>query len=190
MARSMTEADPIAAVESVEGLETRVHRLEQAVAALGDTQLMEDRVVERVARRIEPGANGNSSPPTARLRQAVKPEPADAPKHDDRHAEPAFASHDSGATRAGWLVTEFLDEVRTMFRMMGDYRYRFSWTGRVIPLACIVIGLLSWFLIGNGIPLIGGAMDRIIDLILIVVAYKALSREVLRYRSGAGRILR
>jgi len=39
------------AAESAEALESRVRRLEHAVAALQDTQLMEDRVVERVARR-------------------------------------------------------------------------------------------------------------------------------------------
>src|SRR5947209_18597436 len=36
-----------------EALEERVRRLEDAVAAIQDTQLMEDRVVERVVHRVE-----------------------------------------------------------------------------------------------------------------------------------------
>ena len=39
--------------ETVEALEHRIRRLEDAIAALQDTQLIEDRVVERVRQRVE-----------------------------------------------------------------------------------------------------------------------------------------
>src|SRR5262245_51600085 len=45
--------DPHGHEETVEALEQRVRRLEDAMAALQDTQLMEDRVVERVRQRVE-----------------------------------------------------------------------------------------------------------------------------------------
>src|SRR5947207_10215823 len=46
-------AEPHGHEETVEALEHRVRRLEDAIAALQDTQLMEDRVVERVRQRVE-----------------------------------------------------------------------------------------------------------------------------------------
>ena len=187
MARVTTMPDEVSFDPAVESIEPRIRRLEQAVAALGDTQLMEDRVVERVVRRIEPPTNGSGvfagasrlfkgraqplKPVEAEHETAAPPEPAPAP--------PAVPS------RSGWLIPEFIQEVRWMSRMCTDYRYRLSWPGWVVPIACIVIGILSWFLIG-GLPVIGGIADRIVNILLVVIVYKSLSREVQRYRISRG----
>ena len=53
--------------ESIHALDARLHRVEQAVAALSDTQLMEDRIVERVAHRTDPHQNGGLLAGAAKL---------------------------------------------------------------------------------------------------------------------------
>jgi hypothetical protein len=56
-----------------------------------------------------------------------------------------------------------------------------------VPLAAILVAVISWLLI-SGIPLIGGLLDRAVDLTLIVLVYKAMSRELSRYRDLLSRI--
>lgn len=175
--------------DAVESLERRVHRLEQAVAALGDTQLMEDRVVERVAQRVEPTQNGGLLSGASRLwkrgERKAAPDSAGA-------AEPAPApspAPEPPRAPSGWLLTEFVHELRTVFRMFGDYRYRMSWAGRIVPVVCIIVAVLSYFVV-RMIPLVGWAIDTAIGIVLVIIVYKSMAREVRRYSSGAGRILR
>lgn len=177
--------DPEMTTDAVEALERRVLRLEQAVAALGDTQLMEDRVVERVAQRAETNQNGGLLSGASRLWKREK-KPVSSPDIAlEPVVEPAPAPA-SAIAPAGWLITEFIHELRTVSRMFGDYRYRMSWTGRIIPIVCIVLAVLSYFVV-RMIPLVGWAIDSVIGIVLVVIVYKALSREVRRYHSGAGR---
>jgi hypothetical protein len=172
--------------ESVHALDARLHRVEQAVAALSDTQLMEDRIVERVAHRTDPHQNGGLLAGAAKLFKGGvrKPdaEPAELPPPPEAITEPPPA-------KPGWLLLEFIQEIRAAMRMFADYRYRMSWTGRIVPLACVILGVLSFFII-RLVPLVGSVLDFVIDFVLIVILYKALSREVERYESGAGRVLR
>jgi hypothetical protein len=42
--------------------------------------------------------------------------------------------------------------------------------------------VLSWFFL-SGMPLIGHLLDRLIDLLVAFVAYKALGREAQRYEA-------
>jgi len=187
MAAAMPEERMIG--DSVEALEQRVHRLEQAVAAMSDTHLMEDRVVERVARRVEPHQNGGLLSGAARfLKSSTRPAEPEATEPAPDPA-PTPPSPESTVARPGWLVLEFIQEIRTAARMFTDYRYRLSWTGRVVPIACIVLAVMSFFVF-RIVPIIGTAMDYIVDIVLVVIVYKAMSREVERYQSGAGRVLR
>lgn len=183
---SMT-TEPESTTEAVESLERRVLRLEQAVAALGDTQLMEDRVVERVVQRAEPNQNGGLLSGASRLWKREK-KPAASPEVAAEPApEPAPApARESPIAPAGWLITEFIHELRTVSRMFGDYRYRMSWTGRIVPIVGIILAVISYFIV-RMIPLVGWAIDSVIDIVLVVIVYKALSREVRRYHSGIGR---
>lgn len=172
--------------ETVEALEQRVHRLEEAVAAMSDTQLMEDRVVERVARRVEPTANGGLMAGAAKFfkGQSRKSEPTGdetAPQPDVVVPEPP--------AKSSWLILEFVDEIRAAMRMFADYRYRVSWPGRVVPVVCIVLAVIAYFVTGI-VPIIGTPLNYLIDAVLVVIFYKSMSREVARYQSGAGRILR
>jgi len=172
--------------ESIHALDARLHRVEQAVAALSDTQLMEDRIVERVAHRTDPHKNGGLFAGATKFLKGsarkTEAEPSESLPQPDVVVEPPTA-------KAGWLLVEFVQEIRAAMRMFADYRYRMSWTGRIVPLACVILGVLSFFII-RLVPLVGSVLDFVIDFVLIVILYKALSREVERYQSGAGRVLR
>jgi hypothetical protein len=178
-------ADP---TESVEELEHRVRRLEDAVAALQDTQIMEDRVVERVAQRLDrsplslhdaPGLIVDA--PRMLLPKTVDPLPDDEPT-----ANGAAAT----AVRSTWLLLEVFREFRAILRMLTDYRYRMTWTGRIIPLIALGVAFFSWFLIGGRFLYLGDWVDKAVDVVLIVVVYKVLTREVQRYHELLARVYR
>ena len=180
------------AAESVEGLEQRVRRLEDAFAALQDTHLMEDRVVERVVQRLDNGP-GRAIPegrgwivdaPRMLLPKAVEPLPEDGAAAGD--GTPAAAA----AVRSGWLLLEVVREFRAILRMLTDYRYRMTWTGRVVPLIALGVMFFSWFLFGGRFLYLGDWVDKAIDVVLVVVVYKVLSRETQRYRELLARVTR
>jgi hypothetical protein len=185
--------------ETVEALEQRVRRLEDAVAALQDTQLMEDRVVERVRQRVElhhleaPRSGLILSAARMLLPKPVEDVPPESPPADAEAPADGQSAAPPGppsdASRPCWLVVDFYRELRAMVRMFADYRYRMSWSAKVVPLAAIVIALLSWLLI-SGIWFVGALTDRVIDLVLIVLVYKTMSRELQRYREMLARVTR
>jgi hypothetical protein len=179
--------------ESVEALEQRVRRLEHAVAALQDTQLMEDRVVERVARRVEPAY---AAPPLASAAGLI----VDAgrmllPKTVEAVAdgEPPAADGEAPAaapSKAPWLLLEALAEFRAVVRMLADYRYRMSWTGRLAIPVALGAAVLSWFLFAGRFVFVGDLLDKAVDVAVVVVIYKVLLREVQRHRDLIARAYR
>jgi len=186
--------------ETVEALEQRVRRLEDAIAALQDTQIMEDRVVERVRQRVE--LHHVEQPRPAGLfvsaARMLMPKQVEEVPPELPHADAGAAATDGAAANGtaapppeaaqpGWLLVELYREIRGMARMFADHRYRMSWTGKAVPLAAILVAVISWLLI-SGIPLVGGLLDRAVDLTLIVLVYKAMSRELCRYRDLLSRI--
>jgi hypothetical protein len=177
------------AAESAEALEQRVRRLEHAVAALQDTQLMEDRVVERVARRVDQHGHSNGSGPLASsaalivnaTKMLLPKVPNDAPAFE-------VLPQDPNAAKPAWFLWELRDELRTIVRMYYDYRFRMSWTARIVPVAGLVVYALSWLLLSNSILGLWGLIDRAVAVGVVVVVYKALSREVVRYNDLLARI--
>src|SRR5262245_37462098 len=57
----------IHAGETHDGMEDRLDRLEQAIAALQDTKLMEERLLERVMNRVDQAVTTPQAPPGATL---------------------------------------------------------------------------------------------------------------------------
>ena len=186
--------------ETVEALEQRVRRLEDAIAALQDTQIMEDRVVERVRQRVE--LHHVEQPRPAGLfvsaARMLMPKQVEEVPPDQPHADASAAATDGAtangtntpppeATQPGWLLVELYREIRGMMRMFADHRYRMTWTSKAVPLAAILVAVISWLLI-SGIPLIGGLLDRAVELTLIVLVYRSMCRELSRYRELLSRI--
>ncbi len=190
MLRPATQDYHESASESVEALEQRVRRLEDAIAALQDTQLMEDRVVERVVHRVEPIIHPALAPSSGLIVDAARmllPKTVEALPEDE---PPADGTAPETPSRPPWLLLEVVRELRAMLRMLTDYRYRMTWTGRVVPLMALAIAFFSWVLIGGRFLYLGDLIDKAVDAVLIVVVYKVLRREVLRYQELMARIYR
>ena len=89
--------------------------------------------------------------------------------------------------RRTWILFDALRELRAMYCMYFDPRYRLSWLGRLVPLAIMLLILTSnvW-MPGTGLPWpLGLIIDKAADLILAYFLVKLLSHEARRYRETA-----
>lgn len=159
---------------------SRLNRLEHAIAALQDTRLMEERLVERLSSRLP----APSAP-------AAKDALAEAGKTLLPTAMRAVAATANAAAlppNRSWLVFDLLHDFRTFWRMPFDYRYRLSWAAKLVPLAGIGMIIFSWVFVrgtsflGGGVPVVGGVLDVLIVILTSVVVFKTWSREAARYR--------
>jgi hypothetical protein len=170
------DANPSARTEP---LEARVSRLEDAVAHLQDTQQLEERITERVTSRLKKdsvAANQNATGITAEAIRHTSTARADAAADNDLLFR----------LRGSWFVYEAYAEARTIIRMFFDRRYRVSWKCKVIPLVLLFFFLTSWFWIPftSVLPVfIVSPINKAIDLILVFLLFKFLTREASRYRA-------
>ncbi|HMC66445.1 MAG TPA: hypothetical protein VKI65_16035 [Gemmataceae bacterium] len=182
------EAVPNGPPVPAEALEYRVRRLEDAVAGLQDTRELEDRVIERVARRI--GRNAmqvvqDSAGMIVDARRmlpkaigAVRPS-ATAPE-TPAPSKPAPVHHE-------WLLIDAYEEARAILHMYFDrgYRSHLTWTARVGPVILLLLILTSWWWVpGTSLLFFSLALmlDIFVNLLLAYLLYKVLSREARRYR--------
>jgi hypothetical protein len=105
----------------------------------------------------------------------VPPPPEGAVLHP--HAMPDPAAR-------GWLLAQLLDEARLAGRMYFDSRYRVSRTFQfLVP---VVVGLFAanyfFFSVWFAFPVVSPVIERVTCVLLGVVLYKLLARELTRYR--------
>ncbi|MBO0699050.1 MAG: hypothetical protein J2P46_11695 [Zavarzinella sp.] len=95
------------------------------------------------------------------------------------------------AARRPWLLFDFLREMGTAVRMYMDARYRLRRSTQfLVPL---LVGLfIANYLFFNAlfvhIPVVSPVLERLVVIVLAVVLYKVLSREVARYRQMLAQI--
>jgi hypothetical protein len=150
-------------------LEKRVQQLEGQ-----DTKALEERIASRVADRLSPA-------PAPPAQAAGLLEAGRRPAALGGRRKAAGSSH-----RQGWLIPDLYAEVRAIFWMFLDTRYRLGWTCRLIPPILVSVLFISWFLLDGRLFYVGTIMDRVIEIALVVIAYKILSREARRYRDTVG----
>jgi hypothetical protein len=170
-----------------ETLAQRVQRLEDAVAALQDTQHLEDRVYERVTERLQgkPAAAPSRAVKTmiAAERRTTEPQPATA--EEPLPAAPALLPALTAPLLrpSAWLLFDLISEARTILRMFFDIRYRVAWSTYLVVLVLVPFIITShWWVPLSGFPVVGPLIDKVVDLILAFVVFKVLSREARRYR--------
>jgi hypothetical protein len=156
-------------------LETRVQRLEDAVAAMQDTHLMEERILERLHDR-----------PEAHDRAQVKIGPAPVDDHITADHPPATTAPVPPAPQppAAPPPMSALAELRAMVRMFFDVHYHVAWTTRLLTLILLALILTSywWFpLSPNYLPVIGHFFDKTVAVLLAFILYRVLAREARRY---------
>lgn len=162
-------------------IEDRLARLEDAVAGLQDTRPLEERVVQRVTAQFssrKSSANPSSASNLLETGRRLLPAPLSGSGRRGA-ASPDPSAHPSSLR--SWLLFDVLDEARTMWRMFFDRNYSVSWITRTAPPVAVILVLCSWFFL-SGIPLVGWIVDKLVDLVVVVVVYKILHREALNYR--------
>lgn len=166
-----------ASAPEMETVAERVQKLEQALAALKNTEVMEQYVAERVLNRLTqipadapdgmasaPLYDGGGSLVQSAVLGAVMPQ--------------LTSTESAGGGVWSWIP--LLNEFRLMFWMYFDARYRLSRMAQFGVPIVIALMVLNYFFIGFA-PLIGFIVERIILVMLAVVLYKILAREAVRY---------
>jgi len=165
-----------AEAHSLSALEGRVHRLEEAVAALQDTHVMEERIVEKLRGETlggGPQAKVGPLPPDSEQVKATPPGAAPPPPEMPawNPTAPSLPARLSG-----------LAEFRAMVRMFFDMHYHVAWTTRLLTL--IIVGLIAtshWWFPPSYVPAIGFIFEKTIDIILAFLLYRVLGNEARRY---------
>jgi hypothetical protein len=180
-----------AGAPSVQSLEQRVRRLEDAVAALQDTRMLEERVVARVGERL----NHNAVPPRESSGSLVE-----AGRRLLPAAVESFRAHAGSVETVGrlvappgkrrhWLLYDLYDELRTVVVMLLDLRYRpyLSWTACLGPPMLLALLLTSGYwlrlLYPVGSLIADTPLDKLLDFFLGLLVYQILAREARRYRA-------
>jgi hypothetical protein len=197
-------------VASSVSLEQRVRRLEDAVAQLQDTRLLEEHVLERLSARLPRATIPEPTPavPVPPPAPEAAPDPSSLILNAGRHLLPVAAdvlrsdpsaspgavprAVASGLLKRSWLLQDMYTELRSMVYMFIDPRYTLTWTGRVVPLA-LLIAIVTSFIWFPGIstlytlvsPALGLTAMKIVDLVMAYFLVKVLSREAARYRETA-----
>ena len=100
-------------------------------------------------------------------------EMAKAAAGPDRHESSLL-----GGMRRTYLFFETLTELRAMWCMYTDPRYRMSWVGRLVPLGLALFILVSAFLVpGSQLVVAGTFIDKIADVIPAYILFKLLTYE-------------
>jgi hypothetical protein len=89
------------------------------------------------------------------------------------------------ALRRPWLLVDLIKEVGATIRMYTDPRYRIRrGTQLMVPLLFLLFGLD--YLVFNytmlDIPVFRHLLERLVEVVLAILLYKVVSREVARYR--------
>jgi len=179
---------PADAAKAVGELDRRVTRLEDALASVQDTGLLEERVCERVTRRLERSTGGGTESRHLLVGAGQHLLPAALNLVRDASDSTSAQFHGEQAGRP-WFLYDLYAEGRAIVRMYLDRRYRLPWFTRVVPLVLLVAILTSsvWFP-GTSISVVGTIIDKVVDLLLAFCAFKILSREARRYRAALGEI--
>jgi hypothetical protein len=87
--------------------------------------------------------------------------------------------------RRGWFFGQLWTDVRLAAQMYFDPRYRVSRTAQLaFPLFAVLV-VLNYFFFSAwlSIPVLSPVAERLIDVVLVVLAYRVLVRELDRYRA-------
>lgn len=173
-------------------LEARVRALEESVAVLQDTRKVEDRIAERVARRIERKQAGSaikgSATALAGAGAAMLPAAVTALQAQAAAVEAQLRAEATLAPQPG-LLADLYAEVRSMLRMYLDRRYRLPWKAKVLPPVILgVMVLLAVWLYFMTPTWLGWPLDKVLELVLAFVLYKVLSREAHHYREVSAQL--
>jgi hypothetical protein len=170
-------------------LAERVRRLEEQLATREAAPPADEEVARRVLtllaeKAAQHRAQSAGEPPVpglipaavtaARVAQTYFPAGPDAP--------PGAAAQPAETGFRAWLVTQVADEFRLIFRMYFDPRYRLSRVAQFGVPIVLALMVLNYFFVAS-LPVVGFLFERLLLIVLAVVLYRILAREVVRYRA-------
>jgi hypothetical protein len=142
-------------------IERRVRRLENEVNALKDTRALEDRIVLRVTDHFEKAGLAGAYSAASK----------------DRLSRESYAR----------LLFNILIDARLMLLMFFDKRFTLAWTTHLAVWVIIPAILTSgWWFPAAYFPYLGTFLDKFFDLLLGFCVYRAVSRDLRRYRETLG----
>src|SRR5262245_3755104 len=157
---------------TVEGVTDRLHRVEDEVAELRHTvSELAEIVVNDIKDRREAAL-------------AVSAPVADMPVPSSLTPGQA-ALNPPSASRRPWLLIELVREIGSTIRMYVDPRYRVRRATQImVPVILAAFGLnyLIFHHTFLDVPVFRHILERVVDVVLAILLYKVLSREVARYR--------
>ena len=169
MTTQLTDPPVSSPPESADDVADRMLRLEGEVAELRSTlSELAEIVVNDIRDRREAGLAGSATT----VPDVPIPTAADG-------------SIPADTVRRPWLLFDFLREIGLTFRMYMDARYRVRRaTQLMVPLilGLIVANYLFFNLLMVQVPVFTPIVERLITIVLAVLLYKVISREVARYR--------
>ncbi len=161
----------------------RVERLEHEVAELRDTIT---RFADLVLGQVKDLRQSHADLPAASAdgeAHATSTEPGYATGH--------IAIQPTSQTRRPWLLMELLRDLGTTVRMYLDPRYRVRRaTQMLVPLILLLFGFNCFFFnVVFTLPVISTALEKLADVILAILLYKIISRELVRYREVIAQLM-
>jgi hypothetical protein len=176
-------------------LEQRIQRLEEAVAQLQDTSPMEARVAERITAQITSQLNQNRGPSIRETTglivdagRRLLPAALGAVQDQAAAGDPSASANKQPFWRR-WFLVDLLVELRAIFWMFVDPRYRLGWPTRIVAVLLVTAIATSTFWppasLVTGIAVLGPLVDKVVDLVLAYLLWKILSHEARRYRQSA-----
>jgi hypothetical protein len=168
-------------------LEQRVQQLEDAVAQLQQTEQLEERVASRVSERVSKTVPvAQPAAPTAffvRPPQALLPVPVTT----IHQSLPEGATQPANGPPGLRAFFDVLADLRAVWRMYVDPRYRVTWSARVIAPVLVVAIFTSWIWVpvAAWLPsMLGTLYIKLADLLLAFFLCRILIREARRYRDA------
>lgn len=161
-------------------LEARIQRLESAFAerpAAND----EDELANRVITRLSALAAERDQYGDGVLVLASRAEAPPAPPQGAVLHPPATAVEPTSRT---WFLAHVVAELRLVLTMYFDPRYRISRTAQFALPGIVLVIIFNYFFfsVWVNITFLSPVVERLLIVILAVLGYKLLVREIARYR--------
>jgi hypothetical protein len=147
-------------------LQRRVQTLESKVAAIPDTQQIEERITERVQAKLPPPAESTFAPTFKDVAIPI----------------PDLQTVVTGA-KTSWLFFETLGEFKILFWTLFDRRYHTAWITRLVTIALLALIFTSQYWLPLTFDnIIGRTWEKLINLVFAALIFFMLSFEMRRYR--------
>lgn len=158
------EASPPAGTEAEPD---RVRRLEEEVFALRDTMSRFAELVLGELKQVrQPGQPPSGAPGAVPIPDTLPPSPGES-------------------IRRPWLLFELVRDLTTTVRMYLDPRYRVRRSTQLLVPVILGLFVVNYFFFGAlPIPIVGTLLAKAGDIILAILLYKVLIREMIRYREA------